>query len=62
MSEHDDECSGGLLQDERGVAYVERILMVCVGLCLAAFLVTAGNLVFAPRFQRAADVLYSDSP
>lgn len=51
-----------LLHDRRGVAYVEQLVMVCVGLCLAVFIAHVSQLLLAPRFQRGVNALYSGAP
>jgi hypothetical protein len=51
-----------LLADARGAAFVEQWLVLCVGLLLAAALLSAANALFAPRVQHILDVVYADEP
>jgi hypothetical protein len=48
--------------DERGVVYVEQLLMVVTGLCMAAALTLAATHLLPTRFQRMSAVLDSSAP
>jgi hypothetical protein len=52
----------GLRQDQRGVIYVEFVMLVAGGLLVAGLLAATGIFLFAARFERITDVLYSSSP
>ena len=52
----------GVIADERGVIYVEQLLMVCLGLFLAGLLGFAGATLLAPRYQGIAASIYAGTP
>jgi hypothetical protein len=62
MSTHEQASIGELRGDERGAIYAEYVLSVIAGVCIAAALSAAGLWLFAPRFARIADALYSSTP
>jgi hypothetical protein len=63
MGEHELASGGsGLRNDQRGVIYVEHVVLVAGGLLLAGLLGAAGTYLVASRFERITDALHSGSP
>jgi hypothetical protein len=56
------ESHAAMRHDERGVIYVEQLLMVLLGICIAAALTIAARQRLLPRFERMSDVLDSNVP
>lgn len=63
MGEHEPASDGsGLRNDQRGVIYVELIVLVAGGLVVAGLLGATGTYLVASRFERITEALYSGSP
>lgn len=63
MGEHEAaESSHGLLHDQRGVIYVELVVLVAGAVLVAGLLGGAGFLLLSSRFERITEVISSGSP
>ena len=48
--------------DERGVAYVETLVLTVVGLAIGASLMAAGRFSLAPHFQHVVNAMVAGAP
>jgi hypothetical protein len=48
--------------DERGVAYVETLVLTVVGIAIGASLMAAGRISLAPYFEHVVNAMIAGAP